>query len=303
MQAAPELRPLGVGDIVDRVFSIYRERLIPLLAIAAIPYLAFVLVVAGLSLTYSRTFIAFAPLFTASVASRRNVAAAFDFITADLLFQIAQWFALVLLAAMVTTLVQSGALVAATAGRYMGTERTVGGALAAGLRAAPRLMAMGLLAFLAVCALWTLLVIAMAVIAQWWGFAIGLIAGAVLTAFLAASWMISPAVAILERAGPVAALRRAWWLSGGHRWRIIGLVLLLTILQSVLSALLSLLLIASLVADVTAQFALQQAVNLLATIAWAPVYWGTFAVLYYDLRVRKEALDLQLAVEALPRDT
>jgi hypothetical protein len=44
-------------------------------------------------------------------------------------------------------------------------------------------------------------------------------------------------------------------------------------------------------------------VNLLANIAWAPIYWGTFSILYYDLRVRKEALDLQLAVEALPRDT
>jgi hypothetical protein len=33
------------------------------------------------------------------------------------------------------------------------------------------------------------------------------------------------------------------------------------------------------------------------------VYWGTFAVLYYDLRVRKEAFDLQLAAEALPRST
>jgi len=31
------------------------------------------------------------------------------------------------------------------------------------------------------------------------------------------------------------------------------------------------------------------------------VEWGTFTILYFDLRVRKEALDLQLAAEALPR--
>jgi hypothetical protein len=50
------------------------------------------------------------------------------------------------------------------------------------------------------------------------------------------------------------------------------------------------------------RFALQQGVSLLANIAWAPIQWATIAVLYFDLRVRKEALDLQLATEALPRE-
>ena len=58
---------------------------------------------------------------------------------------------------------------------------------------------------------------------------------------------------------------------------------------------------ASIAAEGGVQLALQQGTNLLTTIAWAPVYWGTFAVLYYDLRVRKEAFDLELAAAALPR--
>jgi len=115
--------------------------------------------------------------------------------------------------------------------------------------------------------------------------------------------MVSPAVLILESAGPVAALRRSWGLSDGHRWRILGLILLLIVLQAVLSSLLSFVIVASFITDQVVQLVVQQAVNLLATIAWAPVYWGTFAVLYYDLRVRKEAFDLQLAAEALPRAT
>ena len=34
---------------------------------------------------------------------------------------------------------------------------------------------------------------------------------------------------------------------------------------------------------------------------WMPLFFGTMTVLYYDLRVRKEGLDLQLAAEAMPR--
>ena len=46
---------------------------------------------------------------------------------------------------------------------------------------------------------------------------------------------------------------------------------------------------------------MQSLVNLASTIVWAPVEWIAFTVLYYDLRVRKEAFDLQLAAEALPQ--
>ena len=45
----------------------------------------------------------------------------------------------------------------------------------------------------------------------------------------------------------------------------------------------------------------QTLVNFASTIIWAPVEWIAFTVLYYDLRVRKEAFDLQLAAEALPQ--
>jgi hypothetical protein len=161
---------------------------------------------------------------------------------------------------------------------------------------------MGILAFLAFVGMWVVLVVVMVVSPQWWTVLIGVCGGLVATVFLTASWMVSPAIVTLEQAGPVTALRRAWTLSTGDRWRILGLILLLGVLQIVLSSLLSLVLFASFVTDQVVQLILQQAVNLIATIAWAPVYWGTFAILYYDLRVRREAFDLQLAAEALPRE-
>src|SRR5712691_4599839 len=109
--------------------------------------------------------------------------------------------------------------------------------------------------------------------------------------------------------GPIAALGRAWRLSSGNRWRIFGIQVLLVILNLVLSVL-----IGGLFGGLAAaggqtgqpgQFGVsnivQSLVNLASTIVWAPVQWIAFTVLYYDLRVRKEAFDLQLAAEALPQ--
>ena len=59
--------------------------------------------------------------------------------------------------------------------------------------------------------------------------------------------------------------------------------------------------LASFIADPLARTVLQQAANLVASVVWAPVQWGTFTVLYYDTRVRREAYDLSLAAEALTR--
>ena len=141
----------------------------------------------------------------------------------------------------------------------------------------------------------------MVVISNGAAIALLLIFGIVATFFLAASWLIAPAVATLEGTGPVTTLRRSWQLSGGHRWRVLGLLLLLIVLQIIIGVLLSAVLLATFAADTATRTVLQQVVNLAVNVLWAPIQWATFTVLYYDLRVRKEAYDLQLAAEALPR--
>jgi hypothetical protein len=294
VQEGVALRPLGVGDIVDRVFAIYRQRPLTFLAIAAIPYLALVLLIGLLTAAFAGTFIALAPALTGDFDPAR---------LAPALGGLAVFLAVIVLAALVVSLVQSASLIDAAAARYMGKETAVGTALGVGVGAAWRLFLMGLLALLAFIGMWAVLIVVMAVSQQWWSILAAVCGGLVLSVYLTASWMVSPAVMVLEHAGPVAALRRSWELSTGSRWRILGLILLLSVLQIVLSSLVSVILVASFATDQVGQIVLQQAVNLLATIAWAPVYWGTFAVLYYDLRVRREAFDLQIAAEALPRAT
>jgi hypothetical protein len=163
--------------------------------------------------------------------------------------------------------------------------------------------------FLAILGVWAVLLILAALTNQGLAFVIAIPAAIVATAYLGTSWLVAPVIVVIEKMGPIAALGRAWRLSGGHRWRIFGIQVLLFILNLVLS-----LLIGGLFGGFAAfggqtgtpgqlgvTNLVSTLVNLASTIVWAPVEWIAFTVLYYDLRVRKEAFDLQLAAEALPQ--
>jgi len=77
----------------------------------------------------------------------------------------------------------------------------------------------------------------------------------------------------------------------------------MTILQAILGLLFAFLFLGTIVTEGAVKTVLQEVVNLAVNALWAPIQWGVFTVLYYDLRVRKEAFDLQLAAEAMPRAT
>ncbi len=204
---------------------------------------------------------------------------------------------------------QSASLVDAASRRYLAKDVAIGESFRAGLSAATRLFLAGVLVFLAIVGLWAVLLIVAALTNQGLAFVVAILAAIVATAYLGCSWLVAPIVVVVEKMGPVAALGRAWRLSAGNRWRIFGIQILLFILNIVLS-----LLIGGLFGGLVAaggqggapgQFGVtsvvQSLVNLASTIIWAPVEWIAFTVLYYDLRVRKEAFDLQLAAEALPQ--
>ena len=301
---APQLRPLGIGDIVDRTFNLYRQRPLPLIALAAAPYLVLILAIGVLVLVFGRSLAGFAPVLDAvnrspgAPLSPATIGGLADAVVAFISFAIvAVVIAIVLLSA------QSAALVDASVSQYLGRTKTVGASFAAGVRAAPGVIGAGLLVFLAFVLLWTLLVVVFFISRDALVVGLGSIGGVILSVFLFASWVVAPCVVTIEGAGPILALRRSWALATGNRWRILGLQLLLVILQVVLSGLISFVFLAAFtVGDQVVRLVVQQLVNFASTILWVPVEWGATALLYTDLRVRREGFDLQLAAEALPRD-
>ena len=294
---APQLRPLGVGDIVDRVFALYRAKPVLFLAIATVPYLILVLVIVGLGLAFATSFLGLITVINdASEGRTPDVGTLASGMATFIVFVLA-----VVIVAIVVLSAQSAALIAAFSHHYLGRQTTIGEAFREGLAASPSVIGAGLLLFVLLVALWIALGILMAVTQQVLVVIVAVFGGMVATVYIAASALVAPVVATIEHAGPAQALRRSWTLSEGNRWRILGLQLLLALLNGVISVLLSTIFVTSLVSDPNTRAIATQAVNLIANIAWTPVQWGTFAILYYDLRVRREAFDLTLAAEALPR--
>ena len=298
------LRPLGVGDVLDRTFNVYRAKPLIFIGLSAIWYLLLVLVFIVLAAAIFAGALAAFSRQTATPSPEQIAGAAVGIIGFVL---VAIFVAILLFSA------QSAALIHAGARRYLAKEVTIGESFRAGLSASVRLFGAGLLVFLAIAALWALVFAVAGIVAvvvrepvvSVLVIFLAVIVAIVGTFYLAASWLVAPVVVVIEKMGPVAALGRAWRLSDGNRWRIVGIQVLLFILNIVLS-----ILIAGLFGGFAAfgqrgEFGVgsvvQAFVNLASTIIWAPVEWIAFTVLYYDLRVRKEAFDLQLAAEALPQ--
>ena len=302
MQAvqAPQLRPLGVGDVLDRTFTVYRAKPLVFIGLSAIWYLLLVLVFVVLAVAiFAGALAAFAR--QATTPSPEQIAGAAVGIIGFVLVAI--------VVAIIAISAQSASLVYAASRRYLAKDVAIGESFRAGLSASGRLFIAGVLVFIAIVGVWAVLLIVAAITNQGLAFFLAILAAIVATAYLGCSWLVAPVIVVVEKMGPIAALGRAWGLSGGNRWRILGIQVLLFILNLVLS-----LLIGGLFGGLVAagaqggtpgQFGVtsivQSIVNLASTIIWAPVEWIAFTVLYYDLRVRKEAFDLQLAAEALPQ--
>lgn len=125
---------------------------------------------------------------------------------------------------------------------------------------------------------------------------------------------------LLEELGVRAAVRRSWQLGYGSFWRVLGVLVLAAIIGGVANALLSVpfAVLGGVVAALTVEGdtatdavytqVLTQGVSnigtILATTVSAPFAAAVTALLYIDLRIRREGLDVALAkAAATPRTT
>jgi hypothetical protein len=102
---------------------------------------------------------------------------------------------------------------------------------------------------------------------------------------------------LLERKGVGAAMGRSFELTKTHFWHVAGVVLAATLLSSLLNAALAAGLNIAAHSSSTTTIVIAQGVsNTIASVVTTPFVAAATVALYFDLRIRNEAFDVQMAI-------
>jgi hypothetical protein len=107
--------------------------------------------------------------------------------------------------------------------------------------------------------------------------------------YLAFAWMLTYQVLVIERRAGWNALKRTRELSSGHLLRILGVLMVASLLLMVISVVIGLLTASLPLAEMFVSALMQSIFSAYLTAA--------FVVLYFDIRCRKEAFDLEHLAE------
>jgi hypothetical protein len=272
------LRPLDIGDVLDETFRMYRKQFVPLITTMAI----IVVPASLLSLVVTLATGFSGPALQRMIEQRGDMTTV---IVGGALL------GLVGLAVGLLHVVAIGAATLITSGAVLGQPIGVGEAYR---RAFGRFGSL-LLAGIAT------------------GIPLGLLIvtciGIPFAFFIGLGWSATFPTIVLEGRGAIEAMGRSWSLVRGERWRLLAcwvlIFLIYYLLVSIPSGLFAF--IAGFVAVASSNnsgaMVLVQAGNVLFSaigqIFFGAVLYITSTVLYYDLRVRKEAFDLE---QRLPSD-
>ena len=114
--------------------------------------------------------------------------------------------------------------------------------------------------------------------------------------YLMTRWSFFFAAIVFEKVSP--GLGKSWKLTRGHFWRLVGLLIVISIIIMIISA----------IFQAVVQFFLGNSVlaSLLINLISIPITltsYIAYAVIYFDLRVRNEAMDLKVMIETYPDHT
>ncbi len=256
---APVLRPLGVGEILDAAFAVYRRHAVALWKLVA--------VVVALP----------AALDGAVAVATRQVSDTDDGTSSGLVVLQLAVLAVSVLAAFLAT----AAAYRLVADAYLGRPVDPGASLRFGLRRLGSVIWLSTLAAL--------------------GIFVGLLLIVVPGIYLAVAWSVAVPVLLGENLRGTQALGRSRSLVRGRFWSCAA-VLVLAFLLAGLTALV----IAAIVEGVTGEsdndtviFFVNGVSSLISNALVLPFQVAVTTVLYIDLRVRKEGLDVQLLMHSL----
>jgi hypothetical protein len=142
------------------------------------------------------------------------------------------------------------------------------------------------------------------------GVLVGVLVGGTATVFAVITlvrWTVAIPVAMLEPTGPLASLNRSWRLVRGSWWRVLGILLATELIVGIASAIIEVPfdLAGSAGNFITPQTTVSAVSVIVLTIGTivagtvtAPLLAGVVVLLYTDLRMRREGMDIKLLAAA-----
>lgn len=275
----PDLRPLTMGQLLDRAIRIYRKRFLTFIGIIAITQIP------ALIFGIANAFVAggsFDPFAT-------STGDPFEVLTNQFAALGILGF-VILIAGFALTTIANVAITRAVTDDYFGRDISI-------LEAFGRIQNEWLVLLLA-SILAGLLAFGLVI---WWivipcvGWLTGL--GMIFFLSLVVAPLVTPII-VIEKRGAGQSIQRAWDLSRRRFWWVFGFALLLSIFGGLIlggpTLLVSLGATAVTGLNSTTSLVIQQVVSSVLSIIYLPLPLICFTLLYFDLRVRTEGFDLSL---------
>jgi hypothetical protein len=289
----PDLRPLTLGEILDRAVRMYRHNFANFIGIIALVQVPLSIIQLLLTVYNANQEVSTPAQFTSSLQALESLANSgyFDRFEIQLL--------LMLISFILVQGVATAALTRAVADNYLGRKtdmleayQRVGGAWA-------RLIGVIILIVFVYIALMIWLIIP----------CIGWISGPGIFVYVAI--VIGPLIApvvVLENLG-AGAIRRAWELVRRRFWWALGFMIILMLFNQLIvagpSTLVNLFLTYALKSQSTENYYIvrtlaQSLVSLATSLFYLPLQLSAVTLMYFDLRVRTEGFDLAILAAAAP---
>ena len=304
------LRPRTVAEVLDQAFRLYRKHFLTFVAIIAVVHVPLQLMIQSATAFLLGDLAGIQDEIISGGTSRGRT----NQITSYFIVLYSAILGLSLLYGLLQKL-SEGALTVAVADSHLDRPVTFGNSYRQMLRQIGPLLGLIVLQILIALAVFVPIILVL-LVALGLGLGGNSTAGAGGALVCVACVLILPAIAalayvsirltvttpalIVEKLGPMEAIRRSWGLVSNYWWRTLALVAVLWVLQLVV-----LQGPASLVSGIVAIFAprnfvLQQlisgVVTTLTTLVYLPLQLISITLYYFDLRVRKEGFDLETAM-------
>lgn len=288
--AAIDLRPMTIGEVLDRTFKLYKSEFWLFAGVMSLPFLLLFVVNIGVSIFSTGQM---------AIARTGQIPAGFS---PGVIVAAFGGIMLLVIVAFVLVGIGQAATIFAVSDIYLGKQATIRGCFSQVRGHVFQALGTILLTALAIFGAMLLLAIPIVILARvsLWFVALGVLAIFVLMIVLVCHLSLAVPAAMLEDVGPATALSRSVTLSKGFGMQLF-LILVLAVGLAIavvgfISTPFSILMIVKAASGgqlPIGYLVLQQAATFIGQVIVAPVQTIALSLMYYNLRVRKEGFDLE----------